>query len=115
MTHKYHAIPTTVDNIRFASKAEARRYSELRLLEKAGAIKRLRLQPKFLLVVAKYQTGAPVSVGYYIADFQYDVPLLHGAWKTITEDVKGVRTETYRLKKKIVEATYGITITEITR
>lgn len=39
--HKYHAKPTTVDGIRFASKAEARRYSELRLLEKAGEIKNL--------------------------------------------------------------------------
>ena len=35
---KYHAVPTTIDNIRFASKAEARRYRELRLLEKAGEI-----------------------------------------------------------------------------
>ena len=44
---KYGAIRTTVDGVTFASKAEARRYAELKLLEQAGEIKGLELQPKF--------------------------------------------------------------------
>lgn len=111
--HKYGAKPTTVDGIRFASKAEAKRYGELRLLEKAGAIRGLVCQPRYDIYTLKFQ-AAPVKVAFYKADFRYLVPVLNG-WKSIVEDVKGVRTEAYRLKKKLVEAQYGITITEITR
>ena len=52
MSHKYNAIPTTVDGIRFASKREARRYLELKLLQKAGHISDLELQPRFRLMSA---------------------------------------------------------------
>ena len=108
---KYHAKPTIVDGIRFASKAEARRYSELKMLEKAGEIERLDLQPKFPLVVSG------LRVGTYIADFRYYRVLNRNARTTITsqvvEDVKGVKTPVYRLKKKIVEALYPVTITEV--
>lgn len=113
--HKYGAQPTTVDNIRFASKAEARRYSELKLLEKAGEIRELELQPRFpLLVPARGNGGAyeRAHVGDYVADFRYrEGP--KGLLKI--EDVKGFRTELYRWKKKHVEAQYGVTITEIGR
>jgi hypothetical protein len=62
---KYAAIPTIVDGIRFASKKEARRYTELKLLERAGEITCLELQPKFPCVV----NGKKVCT--YIADFAY--------------------------------------------
>ena len=113
---KYRAVPTVVDGIRFASMAEARRYQELRLLEKAGKIRNLKLQPKFPLLV----NG--IKVGTYIADFGYELPngpSLRDAvskWSMVvpaTEDVKGVLTPMYRLKKKMVFAQYGITITEV--
>lgn len=105
---KYRAIRTTVDGVTFASKAEARRYEHLRVLEDLGAIGQLMLQPKFSLIVSGRK------VGTYIADFQYrvmesgqpDGPL-------VIEDVKGMLTPVYRLKKKMVEAQYGITITEV--
>lgn len=104
--HKYNAVKTVVDGITFASKAEARRYSELKLLENAGAIKNLCLQPPYPCVV----NGKLICK--YVADFIY--------WDTekdcqVTEDVKGMPTPVYRLKKKLVEALHGITITEITK
>jgi hypothetical protein len=111
--HKYGAKPTVVDGIRFASQAEARRYSELKLLQKAGAIRGLVMQPRYDIYGLAFQ-AAPVKIAFYKADFRYQVPIIDG-WKTIIEDVKGVHTESYRLKKKLVEAQYGITITEITR
>ncbi len=111
MAHKYHAIPTVIDGIRFASKKEARRYQELKLLEKAGEIWELELQPKFpLIVMPLNQTHAALKVGEYRADFAY-YDKRRRSHKTI-EDCKGVKTETYRLKKKMVEAIYGIQILE---
>lgn len=110
--HKFGAVATTVDGIRFASKREAARYGELKLLQGAGVIRGLVLQPKYDIYALAFQ-AAPVKVGFYKADFRYMVPVLDGKWKFIVEDVKGVRTEIYRLKKKLVEAQYGITITEV--
>lgn len=112
--HKYNAVRTTVDNITFASKAEARRYSELKLMEKAGHISALELQPRFDLHAPERGSGCDRKVATYIADFRYRLGV-NGLW--VIEDVKSQPTKTaiYRLKKKIVEAEYGITITEITR
>ena len=101
--HKYGARPTTVDGIRFASQKEAGRYRELRLLEKAGEIMALELQPSFDLTVRG------VRIARYVADFQYYRP----DGELVTEDVKGVRTPVYRLKKKHVEAQYGIRVVEV--
>ena len=54
--------------------------------------------------------GALVSTAKYIADFRYvDVP----SGETVVEDVKGVRTQIYKLKKRWVEAQYAIKIVEI--
>jgi len=115
--HKYGAKPTTVDGIRFASKAEAKRYSELKLLEKAGEIIGLKLQPKFDIHVAAFVRDCPPGVRHpqkvcsYIADFAY----YDKSGVAIFEDAKGFKTPMYRLKKKMVEAEYGIQITEITK
>lgn len=98
---KYHAIKTVVDGITFASKAEAARYQELKLLERTGAIAELITQPVFHLVVNGHK------IGKYIADFQY-----YENGKIITEDVKGVKTPVYNLKKKLVKALYGVEILE---
>jgi hypothetical protein len=102
---KYHATPTEVDGIRFASKAEARRYGELLLMEREGEIMDIRLQPRFPLLVNS------VKVGTYVADFMYLIPGQPPV--SVVEDVKGAKTPVYRLKKKIVEAQYGIEIQEV--
>jgi hypothetical protein len=110
-THKYRAVATEVDGIRFHSKAEARRYSELKLLEKAGEVKELELQPKFQLY-APQRSGPPEKVSTYIADFRYR---RGPKGILVIEDVKGMRTPLYRLKKKWVEVQYGLKITEVSR
>lgn len=111
MRSKYGAIRTTINGITFASKAEASRYSELQILVKSGEITDLKLQPKYPLVFTPRNGADPVNVGSYIADFWYRKK--NGAG--VTEDVKGVLTPVYRLKKKIVQAIYGITIVEVRR
>lgn len=110
--HKYGAVATVVDGVRFSSKAEARRYTELRLLEKAGEIKGLEVQPKFKLMVPECGSGFDVQVGHYVADFRYRQG---PKGVLVVEDVKSTPTKTaiYRLKKKMVEATHGIQITEV--
>ena len=114
---KYNARRTTIDGVRFASRKEAKRYGELRLLEKAGEITDLVLQPEFNLNVPAHRTFIyqgktqqyPVNkrVAIYRADFQYTE-----GGQTVIEDVKGLRTPVYRLKKKMVEAQYGVMIRE---
>ncbi len=103
--NKFRAVKTVVDGATFASKAEARRYNELRLMERAGDISRLELQPKFPVHI----NG--VLVCTYIADFAYFT-----SSQRVVEDVKGVKTPVYRLKKKLVEAVYpGVTIVEVAK
>ena len=101
---KYGNKKTIVDNIVFDSAKEAARYSELKLLVKAGYIGGLVLQPKFPLVV----NG--VKVCTYIADFSYTGK----DGKVFIEDVKGVRTPMYSLKAKIFHALFpNLRITEL--
>lgn len=107
---KYHAQATTVDNIRFHSQKEARRYQELKLLEKAGEIHSLSVQPRFPLMAIRESDGQRGHVGNYIGDFRY---CERGSVALIVEDVKGFKTPLYRWKKKHVEAQYGIEIREV--
>lgn len=99
---KYNAIKTEIDGRVFDSRAEARRFSELRLWEKSGEIKDLECQPKFDVTV----NGKHIC--NYLADFRYTIE-----GRQVVEDVKGVKTPVYRLKKKLVEAIYGIEIVEV--
>lgn len=105
---KYGAIPLVVDGVRFASSREARRYGELRLLERAGQIWDLTLQPEFPLHAQGLETCECELVGKYRGDFAYAT-----REGTVVEDVKGVRTPLYRWKKKHVEIEYGIRIVEV--
>ena len=98
---KFKAVPTEVDGIRFASKKEAKRYQELKLLERAGEISRLELQPRYDITI----NG--VKVCTYVADFRY-----FGKAKQIVEDCKGFKTPLYRLKSKLVRALYNVEILE---
>lgn len=106
--HKYHAEPTTVDGIRFDSKFEAEHYAQLALLQKGGQIAHLVLQPEYPLI----QNG--VVVARIRLDFAYD-DLRTTPPSPAIVDVKGTRTRVYRLKKKMFEAQYGVTILEVMR
>ncbi len=106
--HKYRAKPIAVDGIRFASKAEARRYGELKILERAGSITHLELQPRIRCVVNEK------LVATYIPDFAY----FDGEkGRRVYEDVKSLATSKekyYRLKRRLVNAIFpGVLIEEI--
>lgn len=104
---KFKNVRVTVDGLSFASKKEARRYGELKLLERAGSISELELQPVFRLEV----NG--VLVCKYIADFRWFDPLLG---KTVVEDVKSPATRkhpVYRIKVKLLKALTGIAVVEV--
>ena len=94
---KFRNEPTEVDGIRFASRAEAKRWQELKLLERAGEIHDLRRQPRYELVV----NG--IRIGVYVGDFAY----LDKGGDPITEDVKGVITDLFRWKAKLFRALMG--------
>ena len=105
--NKYRAVKTTLDGITFDSKAEAMRYAVLKLREKVGEIRDLDLQPEYPLVI----NG--VRVGRIRLDFRY----LEDARGLVIEDVKSEPTrkgEAYQLRKKVFEALYGLTVTEVT-
>lgn len=102
--HKYGAVPLTVDGHYFDSTAEAARYGELLLLEREGEIADIAVHPTFRLEV----NG--ILICTYEGDFRYRV-IETGA--VVTEDVKGHRTESYKLKRQLMRAVLGITITEV--
>lgn len=102
--NKYNASKTVVDGIKFDSRAEARRYRELKLLQRAGEIKDLELQPSFLLIEKFKCKGKSYRDTRYVADFAY-IEVKTGL--QVIEDVKGVETEVFRLKKKLFLKRYG--------
>ena len=106
---KFHAKKTTVDGIVFDSKREAKRWQELKLLERSGAIRDLRRQVKYELIPAFDCDGKHYRPATYIADFVY-TDCKTG--KEIVEDVKGYRPDVYRLKSKLFAYRYGVSILE---
>ena len=85
----------------FDSIAESKRYKELALLEKAGEIKDLQLQPRFELQESFKKNGKTYRKIEYIADFMYEE---NG--KMIVEDVKGIQTDVFKIKHKLFEKKY---------
>ncbi len=102
---KYRNQKVTVDGYLFDSKKEAARYNELLLLQKAGRCTLDQVHPVYPLRV----NG--ILCGDYTADFLWTDT---ATGKQETEDVKSKasKTEAYQLRKKLVEAIYGITILE---
>ena len=105
---KYRAVKTTVDGFTFASKAEAKRYQELKLLLEAREISFLELQPKFVLADSVTIGGRKKPAIRYVADFAYYTP--EGR---VVEDVKGMLTPVYKIKRHLMKAVLGIDIVEI--
>ena len=99
--NKYRNKKTQIDMYVFDSIAESKRYKELALLQRAGKISELELQPKFLLQESFRKNGKTYRKIEYIADFQYEE---NG--KIIVEDVKGKETEVFKLKRKLFEKKY---------
>lgn len=101
--NKYRNKKVIVDDYVFDSIQESRRYKELKLLLKAGKIKDLELQPRFLLQESFKKNDKTYRKVEYIADFKY---IKNG--KTIVEDVKSKATITqvFKLKHKLFEKKY---------
>ena len=94
----------------YDSRKEHRRALELRFLEKAGQISNLREQVSFLLIPSQRRDGRVVEKPCtYVADFVYDNAL----GETVVEDTKGMRTDVYRIKRKLMLYVHGIRITEV--
>lgn len=101
---KYGAVKTEVNGITFASKHEASRYKELRLLEQAGEITNLRLQVPYILF-PEDEHGRALK---YIADFVYN----DDTGALVVEDAKGHPTDVYKIKRRLMAELKGIKIKE---
>lgn len=109
MRLKYNNVKVEIDGHTFDSKKEGKRYSELKILEKAGVISHLKLQHAFELIPAQkggLRKELPMS---YLADFVY---FDNEKGIQIIEDVKGVRDKAYIIKRKLMKLA-GLEITEI--
>lgn len=99
---KYRNKKTVIDGITFDSRREASRYGVLKIMQAAGLISGLRLQVPYVITV----NGEKICK--YVADFVYQE---NG--REVVEDVKGVRTREYILKRKLMFAVFGIEIKEV--
>lgn len=107
---KYYSKKVIIDGIKFDSKREGEYYQKLKILLKQGLIKDLELQKEYLLQDKFVINGKTRRKITYRADFSYvstEDDKLH------VVDVKGFRTELYKLKKKLFEYKYNIEIEEI--
>lgn len=125
--NKYGNKKVVVDGIVFDSKREAKRYKELKLLEKCGAISDLKRQVTYELIPTQKEEstkvytkgrkkGQPIPgktierAVYYVADFTY---IDTATGKTVVEDTKGVRTKEYIMKRKLMLYRHRIKIQEV--
>lgn len=108
--NKYHNTKVTIDGHMFDSKKEANRYKELKLLSDLRVITDLKLQVPFELIPSQRRADGKIERGVtYYADFTYT----DSDGKFVVEDVKGMRTAEYKIKRKLVLRVHGITITEV--
>ena len=122
---KYKNRKIVIGGIKFDSKKEAKRYQELKTFERAGIIKNLQRQVKYVLIPAQYEPSNEVYTKgknkgktkkgrlierecAYFADFVYQYQ-----GKIIVEDTKGMRTQEYIIKRKLMLYVHNIRIKEI--
>jgi hypothetical protein len=116
---KYGNRKVKIDGITFDSSKEAQRYSELKLLQRAGLISGLETQKEFILIPAQFETviskaGKTKQVCVeravkYKADFAYRI----STGEEVVEDTKGFKTKDYIIKRKLMLWVYGIKIVEV--
>ncbi|GHC52471.1 hypothetical protein GCM10010096_25730 [Alcaligenes pakistanensis] len=111
MKRKYGNRKVVLNGIRFDSLREAERYSQLKLLERAGQITGLELQPRFELIPKQRRDdGRPERACEYVADFRYTDAR---TGKQVIEDAKGMRTRDYIIKRKLLLQVHGISVREV--
>ena len=123
--NKYHSRKVILDGETFDSQKEARRYAELKLLERAGKISDLQRQVRYELIPSQRETSTEIYTRgekkgqfkpgkviekpcYYVADFEY----IQDGIKVV-EDTKGVRTKDYVIKRKLMLKVYGVRVREV--
>ena len=105
---KYHNRKVSINGETFDSRKEANRWAELKLLQRAGKISDLNRQVHYLLIPAQYENGHLLERGVsYVADFVYKED-----GQLVVEDTKGMRTDAYIIKRKLMLSVYGIRIKE---
>lgn len=102
---KYRNRVSYYKGMKFASQRELKRYKELELYERAGIISKLQFQVPFVLI-KKSEFGRTIK---YIADFTY----YNDDGRYVVEDAKGFRTDTYKIKKRLMAEIYKIEIKEV--
>lgn len=119
--NKYLNKKTVEDGIEFASRKEAQRYHELKLLLRSKKINNLELQKPYELVPVQREEETLTAKGkikqgrvieravIYVADFVYT----DENGKTVVEDTKGFRTKDYIIKRKLMLWVYNLKIVEI--
>lgn len=120
---KYHSRKVTVDGDTYDSMKEYRRFKELSLLERAGAIQNLKRQVKYVLIPAQREFTTEIDKKgnfkkgkllerecAYIADFVY---LDMSTGRMTVEDTKGFKTKDYIIKRKLMLWVHGIRIKEV--
>lgn len=109
--NKYHAEKTVVDGMEFDSAKEARRWSDLLLMQKAGEIVDLSRQVEYELIPKQVRSdGKTERAVKYVADFVYTRT---ADGETVVEDCKGVRTKDYIIKRKLMLWVHHISIKEV--
>lgn len=108
--NKYGNRKVVLDGKRFDSKKEAQRYQELITLQRSGWISGLECQKRFELIPVQKDGDGKIIENkcVYVADFCYQQD-----GKTIVEDVKGVKTDVYIIKRKLMLYVHGIRVREI--
>ena len=106
---KYHNKKCEYNGIKFASLKEMRYYQKLELLQKYGKISELKRQVEFVLLETFKLENKTYRKTKYIADFTYKTP--DGKYHVV--DTKGIKTDVYLLKKKLMAWKYGIEIEEV--
>ena len=110
--NKYHVSPKaerTINGITFASKAEAEAYGQLKIVELAGGISDLKLQPAYMLQESFVdRDGKKHRAIWYVADFSF----VRGGHAVIC-DIKGMKTAVFNLKEKMFRFKYPDLILEV--
>jgi hypothetical protein len=110
------AAPSKYKNVKtdgYASKKEARRAHTLKLMAEAGQIRNLREQVPYVLIPRQLGPDGKVQERAcgYVADFVFEEFSADG-WREVVEDCKGMRTDAYIIKRKLMRFTHGISIRE---
>lgn len=111
MKRKYGNRKVKFGGLTFDSKLEFARYQQLKLLERAGKITGLELQPRFELIPKQRRSdGKAERSCEYVADFRYTDT---ATGQIVIEDAKGMRTRDYIVKRKLMLQVHGISVREV--